>query len=142
MNSIISLWENFGLPTYQKLLLYFLVALELLMSCLKLWLLFRLKRLEKKLAIVIYDEKYWKSVVNFDALIEHGVINESDLKLFHFCNDVDSAFKIIKEHLEKNFLKEPSVLEPRIHINSEKNPAKSGIFNCITSWYYQDDEHV
>jgi uncharacterized protein (TIGR00730 family) len=76
------------------------------------------EKIRKKLGIVIYDEKYWKSVVNFDALIENGVINESDLKLFHFCNDVDSAFKIIKEHLEKNFLKEkePSVIEPRIHI--------------------------
>ena len=74
------------------------------------------EKIRKKLGIVIYDEKYWKSVVNFDALIDHGVINESDLKLFNFCNDVDSAFKIIKEHLEKNFLKEPSVLEPRIHI--------------------------
>ncbi len=76
------------------------------------------EKIRKKLGIVIYDEKYWKSVVNFDALIEQGVINEEDLKLFHFCNDVDTAFKIIREHLEKNFLreKEPAVIEPRIHI--------------------------
>lgn len=76
------------------------------------------EKIRKKLAIVIYDEKYWKSVVNFDALIEQGVINESDMELFNFCNDVDSAFKIVKEHLEKNFLreKEPAVIEPRIHI--------------------------
>lgn len=75
-------------------------------------------KIRKKLALVIYGEKYWRSVINFDALIENGVINESDLKLFHFCNDIDSAFKIIKEHLEKNFLKEkePSIIEPRIHI--------------------------
>ena len=75
-------------------------------------------KIRKKLAIVIYDEKYWKSVVNFDVLVDHGVINEEDLKLFKFCNDVDSAFKVIKDHLEKNFLKEkePSVIEPRIHI--------------------------
>ena len=75
-------------------------------------------KIRKKLALVIYDEKYWKSVVNFEALIEQGVINESDLKLFHFCNDLDTAFKVIKEHLEKNFLKEkePSIIEPRIHI--------------------------
>lgn len=76
------------------------------------------EKIRKKLAVIIYDEKYWKSVVNFNALIENGVINESDLKLFHFCNDVDSAFKIVKEHLEKNFLreKEPEIIEPRIHI--------------------------
>jgi len=76
------------------------------------------EKIRKKLALVIYDEKYWKSVVNFDALIEQGVINESDLDLFHFCNDIDSAFTIVKEHLEKNFLreKEPAVIEPRITI--------------------------
>jgi uncharacterized protein (TIGR00730 family) len=75
-------------------------------------------KIRKKLALVIYDEKYWKSVVNFDALIENGVINESDLKLFHFCNDIDTAFKVVREHLEKNFLKEkePTIIEPRIHI--------------------------
>jgi uncharacterized protein (TIGR00730 family) len=76
------------------------------------------EKIRKKLSIVIYDEKYWKSVVNFDALIEQGVINESDMDLFNFCNDVDSAFKIIKEHLEENFLKEkePAVIEPKITI--------------------------
>jgi len=76
------------------------------------------EKIRKKLAIVIYDEKYWKSVVNFDALIDYGVINESDLKLFNFCNDVDSAFDVVKNHLEKFFLKEvdPEIIEPRIHI--------------------------
>ena len=76
------------------------------------------EKIRKKLSIVIYDEKYWKSVVNFDALIEQGVINETDMDLFHFCNDVDTAFKVVKEHLEKNFLreKEPTIIEPRIHI--------------------------
>ncbi len=75
-------------------------------------------KIRKKLALVIYDEKYWKSVVNFNALIDNGVISESDLKVFNFCNDVDTAFKVVKEHLEKNFLKEkePTIIEPRIHI--------------------------
>ena len=57
-------------------------------------------------------------MVNFDALIDNGVINEDDLKRFHFCNDIDTAFNVVKDHLEKNFLKEkePLVIEPRIHI--------------------------
>lgn len=80
--------------------------------------LIQTEKIRKKLAVVIYDEKYWKTVVNFDALIEHGVINPDDIKLFHFCNNVDSAFNIVKDHLVKNFLKEkePEVIEPRIHI--------------------------
>lgn len=80
--------------------------------------LIQTEKIRKKLAVIIYDEKYWKSVVNFDALIEHGVINAEDLKLFHFCNDIDTAFNIVKDHLVKNFLreKEPKIIEPRIHI--------------------------
>jgi uncharacterized protein (TIGR00730 family) len=80
--------------------------------------LIQTEKIRKKLAVIIYDEKYWKSVINFDALIEHGVINAEDLKLFHFCNDIDTAFNIVKDHLVKNFLreKEPEIIEPRIHI--------------------------
>lgn len=80
--------------------------------------LIQTEKIRKKLAVIIYDEKYWKSVINFDALIEHGVINPEDLKLFHFCNDIDTAFEIVKDHLVKNFLKEkePAIIEPRIHI--------------------------
>ena len=76
------------------------------------------EKIRKRLALVIYDEKYWNSVINFNALIDYGVINDSDLKLLHFCNDVDTAFKIVKDHLEQNFLKEkePAIIEPRINI--------------------------
>lgn len=75
-------------------------------------------KIRKKLAMVIYDEKYWKSIINFDNLIFEGVISETDMKLFHFCNDIDDVFNIVTAHLEKNFLKgkEPEVIEPVIHI--------------------------
>ena len=75
-------------------------------------------KIRKKLAMVIYDEKYWKSIINFDNLIFEGVISETDMKLFHFCNDIDDVFNIVTTHLEKNFLKgkEPDIIEPVIHI--------------------------
>ncbi len=80
--------------------------------------LIQTEKIRKKLGVVIYDEKYWKNVINFEALIEHGVINEEDLKIFHFCNDVDTAFNIVKDHLVKYFLKEkePEIIEPKINI--------------------------
>ncbi|MBS4035100.1 MAG: TIGR00730 family Rossman fold protein [Ignavibacterium sp.] len=75
-------------------------------------------KIRKKLGLVIYDEKYWKSIINFDNLIFEGVISESDMKLFHFANNLDDAFKIITSHLEKHFLKEkePEIIEPKLHI--------------------------
>ncbi|MEP0862664.1 MAG: TIGR00730 family Rossman fold protein [Ignavibacterium sp.] len=80
--------------------------------------LIQTEKIRKKLALVVYDEKYWKSVINFDMLIEHGVISETDLDLFYFCNDVDTAFKTITTHLEKYFMKEKetTLIEPKLNI--------------------------
>lgn len=62
-------------------------------------------KIKKDMKIVVYDEKYWKSVINFDALIEHGMINSNDMKLLSFCNTVDEAFNEITEHFKKHYLK-------------------------------------
>ncbi len=72
-------------------------------------------KIKKKLLLVVYDEKYWKSIINFDGLVENGVINKSDLNNFSFCNSVDEAFETIVKHFDKHYLakKEQNVLEPR-----------------------------
>ena len=63
--------------------------------------------------IIIYDEAYWREIINFDALVEHGTINKEDMKLFDFCNSVDEAFSKIKIHFEKHFLNEKGNKKPR-----------------------------
>ena len=76
------------------------------------------EKIRKKLALIIYDEKYWKSIINFDALVDKGVISESDLKLFTFCNSLDDAYYAIIKHLKKYYRKgkEPAVIEPVLQI--------------------------
>lgn len=80
--------------------------------------LIQTRKTRKKLAIVVYDEKFWKEILNFDALVNHGLISESDLKLFSICNSVDQAFKIIVDHLEKHYTlsEATSVIEPNINL--------------------------
>jgi uncharacterized protein (TIGR00730 family) len=80
--------------------------------------LIQTEKIKKRLALIIYDEKYWKSIINFDNLINEGVISESDMKLFSFANNIDDVYRRITTHLEKYFLKdkEPDVIEPKIHI--------------------------
>lgn len=80
--------------------------------------LIQTEKMRKKLVLVAYGQEYWEKVVNFDALIEFGLIGENDLSLFHICNDVDHAFKVITEHLTKHYLKETgkTVFEPRLNI--------------------------
>jgi len=62
------------------------------------------KKVVKKMKIIIYDEAYWRKIINFDALIEHGTISKEDMKLFDFCNSIDEAFEKITEHFKKYFL--------------------------------------
>ncbi|MDP4115963.1 MAG: TIGR00730 family Rossman fold protein, partial [Bacteroidota bacterium] len=63
-------------------------------------------KIKKKMLLVVYDEKFWKTVVNFDALIDTCVISKGDMDVFTFCNSVDDAFDTIVKHFEKYYLTE------------------------------------
>src|SRR5262249_27374123 len=41
--------------------------------------------------IVLFDEGYWRSVINFDKLIEHGAIDPADLTLFRFADSAEAT---------------------------------------------------
>lgn len=66
--------------------------------------LLQTKKITKKMKIVMYDENYWREIINFDALIEHGTIGKDDMKLFDFCSTVDEAYEKITSHFQKYFL--------------------------------------
>ena len=72
-------------------------------------------KIKKKMLLVVYDEKYWKQVLNFDALTDHGVINKEDVEFLSFCSTVDQAFNLITKHFEKHYLKKGDIEngEPR-----------------------------
>ena len=73
-------------------------------------------KIKKKLLMVVYDEKYWKSILNLENLHNHGMINKEDVNLFSFCNTVDEAYNIITKHFEDNYLndKVEKVIVPKI----------------------------
>lgn len=45
--------------------------------------------------IVLFDEAWWRSVINFDVLIEHGMIAADDLRLFRFAEDADAIWRTL-----------------------------------------------
>ncbi|HSD64106.1 MAG TPA: TIGR00730 family Rossman fold protein [Ignavibacteriaceae bacterium] len=76
-------------------------------------------KVKKKMLLVVYDEKYWRNIINFDALVENAVISRSDMNLFTFCDNVDDAFNAVKKHFEKYYLKkeeEKRQEEPKIQL--------------------------
>ena len=53
--------------------------------------------------IVLFDEAYWRSVINFDTLIEHGMVKASDMELFAFADDAETVWaKLLEGGLKPN----------------------------------------
>ncbi len=61
-------------------------------------------KISKKMAVIIYGSSYWKKVLNFDTMIEHGCINKEDTKIFTYCDTPEQAFNELKSFLTKNYL--------------------------------------
>jgi uncharacterized protein (TIGR00730 family) len=57
---------------------------------------------KEKTFILLYGEDYWREIVDFEALVKHGVILPEDLHLFKFSSDIDHAFNLLKKRLIKN----------------------------------------
>jgi hypothetical protein len=70
------------------------------------------KKLESKILIVLYGSAFWKEVINWNALVDHGVIAAADLNLFQFADDPLSALNLLKDGLTKYYL-EPEEAFPK-----------------------------
>lgn len=62
------------------------------------------KKVSKPLCVVIYGKEFWQNIVNFDKLVDWGVISQEDLNLFHLVDDVEEAFITLRNHFEKEFV--------------------------------------
>jgi uncharacterized protein (TIGR00730 family) len=49
-----------------------------------------------RLPIVLFGEKYWRGVVNFERLVEEGTIDPDDVKLFVYADKAVDAWNYIK----------------------------------------------
>jgi uncharacterized protein (TIGR00730 family) len=58
-------------------------------------------KLAKDNIIVIYGRKYWDKVLNWQAMVNWGTINEDEYKMLQFADSVDEAFNLIRGGLEK-----------------------------------------
>src|SRR6202162_2899201 len=71
------------------------------------------QKLEKKMTVILYGTTFWKEIVNFDALVRHGMIAEKDLELFSFADDVETAFSLLEAGLTKHYI-QPGAPVPEI----------------------------
>jgi uncharacterized protein (TIGR00730 family) len=60
-------------------------------------------KIKKKMTVVLYGKKYWNEIINFQALLNYGMISKSDLNLFSFADSPEEAFSILKTDLLRNY---------------------------------------
>ena len=49
------------------------------------------RKLDRNIMVLLYGSAYWNEVINFQALVRHGVIGPEDLELFSFVDDPATA---------------------------------------------------
>jgi len=66
--------------------------------------LIQTKKSRKYMPIVLFGKEYWDNIVNFDLMLNWGMISKEDLKLFHVFDDVDEAFNFLSKELKKYYM--------------------------------------
>ncbi len=51
----------------------------------------------KPIPVILIGKSFWNRVFDFDALVEEGTIDITDLDIFHLVDSADEAWKIIRE---------------------------------------------
>ena len=57
------------------------------------------KKLRKTIPIILYGTDYWNEILNFPALVKHGMIAAADMDLLQFADDPVSAMEMLQKHL-------------------------------------------
>jgi hypothetical protein len=51
----------------------------------------------KPMPILLFGREFWNRIIDFDALADEGVINRSDLRLFHWVETAEEAWELVRE---------------------------------------------
>jgi uncharacterized protein (TIGR00730 family) len=57
-------------------------------------------KLVRRIPIVLYGSAFWDEVIDFEALVRHGMIDRKDLELFQRADDPPTALRLLREELE------------------------------------------
>lgn len=53
----------------------------------------------KPLPILIFGREYWEKVINFDHMVEEGMISPEDVDIFRYVESVEEAWEIIRQRM-------------------------------------------
>jgi hypothetical protein len=63
--------------------------------------LIQTRKISRNLPIVLYGSEFWEQIINFEKLVEWGVVSEEDLNLFQVCDTPEEAFVYLISAIEQ-----------------------------------------
>ncbi len=54
------------------------------------------RKLDRALPVILFGSDYWREIVNFDALVKHGMIDRADLELFQFADEPEAVLRSLQ----------------------------------------------
>jgi uncharacterized protein (TIGR00730 family) len=79
-------------------------------------------KLDRRIAIILYGSEFWKEVINFDALVRHGMISPEDLALFRFADDPATALAMLQASLSLAVEPEAPAAPAFAHSRTSEHP--------------------
>ena len=58
------------------------------------------RKLGSPIPVVLYGSQYWREIINFEALVSHGMIDRKDLELFDYADEPAAAFALLTGKLQ------------------------------------------
>src|SRR6185295_6932788 len=53
-------------------------------------------KLARPVPVLLYGKSYWEEIINFEALVRHGMISRDDLQLFRYADDPSTALDLLQ----------------------------------------------
>ncbi len=64
--------------------------------------LIQTRKIEKgNIPILLYDREFWEDLINFEKLVDYGLISREDIDLFYFFKDPDLGLEYLKPRLKE-----------------------------------------
>jgi len=58
------------------------------------------RKLQSPIPVILYGASYWNEIINFEALVRHGMIERKDLELFQYADDPATALALLQGTLQ------------------------------------------
>jgi uncharacterized protein (TIGR00730 family) len=58
------------------------------------------RKLQSPIPVILYGKSYWNEIINFEALVRHGMIEREDLELFQYADDPATALALLQSTLQ------------------------------------------